>query len=139
MFSKVFGKSPDKFTVEENARKLPISAGEAAKKTSAAIEAIKIKHRDQVFQFIHDTIKYGGNSTQVDAHLLRDGNDIFFEGLGYHIETEPVPEPNDITIQYGTTGVFNAYNPTYYHAPRVKISWDEKKEAQIYSEPQTKD
>lgn len=85
------------------ANKGPISAEEAKKLTLESLERLKLQDRDKVFSSIRQNIASGHKNCTVPSVYLMNGNDTFFEGLGYEVEQLPNPEPN--TLHGGGMGV----------------------------------
>lgn len=107
------------------ATKIMITAQEAKQKSEEALERQKIQNRDHIFTSIRNAAQTGHKSTNIDVSYFNNGNDIFFEGLGYEITEIPQTTPTNNTM----TGVIHFIDPpipqnTWIQYRYMKISWE---------------
>ena len=117
----------------DNVNKDIFSADQARKMGIEIKNQKRIDNRMIVFRMIKQHIQYGTHKIQIYREYFDDGNDVYFEGLGYKItpvwvssitgqvfETEPERNPT-VTP---TTWSERLISPPEFFNPMMIISWE---------------
>lgn len=126
------------------------SASEAKKMVLDSLDKKRNDNRKEIFRQIKYAIDLGAKSVKCSEFLFKDGNDVYFEGLGYKVYkiwsdhkgdhlTEPIREQSDVFppdimsvaeqgssggYYYGSTGLRSSYVPMYSVIISMKVSWE---------------
>jgi hypothetical protein len=123
------------------------SARDAQKMGVEARNQKRNNNRREIFRQIKLYITAGNNKINIPAGYFDDGNDVYFEGLGYKVKTLWIdsytgaesyeePAPREITPGATTMGMQNgtvwhtnqglSYHQPYTYSPTkyVRVSWE---------------